>query len=524
MKILIQFPTRERRGKFLEVLKVYFRMLSGKHDVRVQIVCDRDDSCMQDENLEADVSRITKGGKFWVRKGDHRNKVEAVNAFLGTHIGGWEWDVCILASDDMIPQVQGYDDVIAKEMKKHFPDTDGVLWFNDGYLGTTLNTLSILGREFYRRFDYLYYPGCKSFFVDNDFQERAALLGRQVYFEQCIIRHEHPANNANVPTDELYRRNDAPWHEDRLAYEAHAARKFDIPLLDILVCCVPERAKLWDQLKRKLAQQIESCKASTNVQIIELPDDKKMSIGEKRNRLLDRSTAEYLCFVDDDDNVSPTYVRDILDAIGDCEPDVVGLKGQVLLSDTEWCPFVHSVEYHDHSDVKQGNGIIKVRPPNHLNAMRASIAKKYRFPSVNHGEDTEWSMKICHNGVLKSQVMVERPLYYYAPSFVYNRYGITGWSEVVKRKIVSDHSEPLRRSGEQVVPRVVDHVGPPGDEPTPGMTNGPVVQPGQAAPQNIGYDPDPAKRDKHRVGIKGWRWEGTEAKRIAMLRAVYKKT
>jgi hypothetical protein len=92
----------------------------------------------------------------------------------------------------MTPKVKGYDNIIRNKMKEHYPDTDGILWFNDGHQGTTLNTLSILGKKYYERFNYIYYPEYKSMWSDNEFMLVGNILEKQTYFDEVIIEHEHP--------------------------------------------------------------------------------------------------------------------------------------------------------------------------------------------------------------------------------------------------------------------------------------------------------------------------------------------
>jgi hypothetical protein len=43
MKLLIKFPTRNRRNKFLNVLKIYHNFLSKNYDVQFLITMDEDD-------------------------------------------------------------------------------------------------------------------------------------------------------------------------------------------------------------------------------------------------------------------------------------------------------------------------------------------------------------------------------------------------------------------------------------------------------------------------------------------------
>ena len=92
----------------------------------------------------------------------------------------------------MIPVIQGFDTIIKNKMTEHYPDTDGVLWFNDGYQGNKLNTLCILGKKYYDRFNYIYNPEYKSVWSDNEFMDVANILNKQTYFDEVIIRHEHP--------------------------------------------------------------------------------------------------------------------------------------------------------------------------------------------------------------------------------------------------------------------------------------------------------------------------------------------
>ena len=68
---------------------------------------------------------------------------------------------------------------IRQKMIKHFPDTDGVLWFFDGWR-KDLNTLCIIGRKYYERFGYIYHPDYKSFWCDAEFTEVANKLKKQV--------------------------------------------------------------------------------------------------------------------------------------------------------------------------------------------------------------------------------------------------------------------------------------------------------------------------------------------------------
>jgi hypothetical protein len=184
MKLLIKFPTRNRPEKFLKALDKYFSFLSDK-STKIIVTCDNDDVSMKQEYV---LDAIKQYENVFLCFGDNKSKIEAVNADLDNV----DFDILLLASDDMLPTVNGYDEIIKKKMVEHYPDTDGVLWFNDGYQGNKLNTLSILGKKYFERFGYIYYPEYKSVWCDNEFMDVANILGKQTYFEETIIRHEHP--------------------------------------------------------------------------------------------------------------------------------------------------------------------------------------------------------------------------------------------------------------------------------------------------------------------------------------------
>lgn len=184
MKLLIKFPTRNRPEKFLKALDKYYRFLKDKSTMFI-VSCDNDDEMMKQEHIIEAIKQYDNVKLFF---GDNKTKIEAVNANLENE----QFDILLLASDDMIPMVQNYDEIIKEKMIEYYPDTDGVLWFNDGFQGNKLNTLSILGKKYYDRFGYIYYPKYKSVWCDNEFMDVANILNKQTYFDDVIIKHEHP--------------------------------------------------------------------------------------------------------------------------------------------------------------------------------------------------------------------------------------------------------------------------------------------------------------------------------------------
>ena len=121
--------------------------------------------------------------------GTSNSKIHAVNRDIELVN---DWDIVLVASDDMTPKVKGYDNIIRNKMKEFYSDTDGILWFNDGFQGEKLNTLCVLGKKYYERFNYIYHPDYKSCWSDNEFMEVGKILKKQTYIDSVIIKHEHP--------------------------------------------------------------------------------------------------------------------------------------------------------------------------------------------------------------------------------------------------------------------------------------------------------------------------------------------
>jgi hypothetical protein len=186
MKLLIKFPTRNRKNKFFKVLKQYQNLCEDIENTFFLITLDNDDESMKSSEVNEIFSTFKN---ITVVYGDSNSKVQAINRDIESIN---DWDIVLLASDDMTPKIKGYDNIIRNKMKEHYPDTDGILWFNDGHQGNKLNTLSILGRKYFDRFGYIYHPEYKSVWCDNEFMTVGNLLGKQTYFNEVIIEHEHP--------------------------------------------------------------------------------------------------------------------------------------------------------------------------------------------------------------------------------------------------------------------------------------------------------------------------------------------
>ena len=219
MNLIIKFPTRGRADKFLNVLNRYIEFMDDK-STKIIVSCDNDDETMKQGYVMDELSSMEN---VTVVFGDSKTKIEACNADMEDV----DFDIVLLASDDMVPQVRGYDTIIKESMKDYFPNTDGVLWFNDGYQSRAMNTICILGKKYYDRFSYIYHPDYISLWCDNEFTVVANMLGRQKYFEQVIIQHQHPAAGFGE-NDNLYNENDKYNNADMSTFMRRQQNRFGL--------------------------------------------------------------------------------------------------------------------------------------------------------------------------------------------------------------------------------------------------------------------------------------------------------
>ncbi len=170
--------------------------------------------------------------------------------------------------------------------------------------------------------------------------------------------------------------------------------------LSILICSIKGREKKLNRLLEDLKiQQTE------DVEILVEIDNKRMTIGAKRNKLLKKAKGDYIAFIDDDDMVSVNYVVKILEALK-TNPDCCSLEGLLIRPGHKY-KFLHSIQYKEWFSKND----IYYRCPNHLNSVRRDIVLQIGFPKINNGEDKDYSLRL--QKLLKTESKIKGILYYY---------------------------------------------------------------------------------------------------------------
>ena len=110
-----------------------------------------------------------------------------------------------------------------------------------------------------------------------------------------------------------------------------SSEKFEV-LLVLNGCCEPYKSQIEDYvLKYNM----------TNLRLIQID---QAGVSNARNAGLDKVCGEYICFVDDDDYISPNYLEGLLEV---SSVDTVGLSNTVAFnSETGLCvPYAKSDDY-----------------------------------------------------------------------------------------------------------------------------------------------------------------------------------
>lgn len=219
LKILVKFPTRQRPDKFLTTLKGYIDNAADNDNIIYLISIDSNDNTMTDTVQQA-AKELHKNVVIFT--GNSRGKVHACNRdihYVKT------FDILVLGSDDMICVQSGWDNIIRHEMNENFADLDGVIYHPDGY--TELNTMCIMGRVYYNRFNYIYHPDYVSLFCDNEFQEVSRILKKEFKSDKILFKHEHPVWTGEK-YDGLMVKNEGYYKIDEKTYNQRKAFNFGL--------------------------------------------------------------------------------------------------------------------------------------------------------------------------------------------------------------------------------------------------------------------------------------------------------
>jgi glycosyltransferase involved in cell wall biosynthesis len=175
--------------------------------------------------------------------------------------------------------------------------------------------------------------------------------------------------------------------------------------LSILILTLPTRIDSYSNLIKMLNKQVIENNLIDKVQILTLCDTKEISVGEKRNILLNKSAGRYVCFIDDDDLISDDYLIKLISAISSGS-DVITFCGDYV-DNTIVTPFSISLIHRGNYNFPN----LFYRLPNHLCPIKREIALSCQFTDKNYGEDSDYAELI--NKHIKNEFHIQDKLYFY---------------------------------------------------------------------------------------------------------------
>lgn len=159
-------------------------------------------------------------------------------------------------------------------------------------------------------------------------------------------------------------------------------------ILSILTPTIPGREKQLHALQTRIEAQSSGLKTLGQVEHLILSDNRKRSIGAKRQALFDIARGQYIAFVDDDDDITDTYVTDLLAAAA---------------SGADVITFMQAADYNGQKsivDFQLGQGDHAYEPDGitnrdawHVNAWRRETVLGCQFLESNYGEDRVWAIQ-----------------------------------------------------------------------------------------------------------------------------------
>jgi Glycosyl transferase family 2 len=180
-------------------------------------------------------------------------------------------------------------------------------------------------------------------------------------------------------------------------------------ILSILICTLESRKKVFDSLIVNLENQLMKQLTET-VEILVKCDNGENTTGAKRDFLLRRSIGDYIVFVDDDDEVPPYYIQEIISA-AKFGADCMAINGIMTTDGVNKIPWRLSKNNPNVTIYEEGIGPVYLRTTNHISPVRRDIAIKGGFPDIRNGEDKAYSESI--HQFLKTEHTIIPPMYHY---------------------------------------------------------------------------------------------------------------
>ena len=180
--------------------------------------------------------------------------------------------------------------------------------------------------------------------------------------------------------------------------------------LSICIPSIPNRlesclTKRYDELMSQVGDE-------KDIEILSLVDNKVMSIGRKKNLLIQMSRGKYVTVLDDDDYFSDNYVagmratiQKIIDT--DSDIDVLCYWQKAIVNNV---PSTIKTSIHYNIETFKPCSETK-RPPWQWCAWKTELAKSVEFSNTNFSEDSDFTIAAVKKA--KTELIVPKILHHY---------------------------------------------------------------------------------------------------------------
>ena len=413
MLLSLIHPSRGRSQKAKSTLDTWLAKKSNGHDVQHLLSLDETDA-----EINHYIETFSDYSKLVIN--DNSCVVQATNE-AAKHATG---EFLIFLSDDFdCPHY--WDSSLVNVSQKHHksPRDDPFIIKVDDCLQvfkTRVLTIPIMSRRLYECLGYFWYPEYKSMFADQDLYEVCDQM--QVIIEAPELKFEHRHYSiGKAPLDETYKKSEMNWNQGLNLFNKRKNENLGLSTkrpdrclntpsdmttkqLSILIPSLSSRSHLLAELRKELNRQIE---LKSEIEVIVSADDGEKTVGQKRNELIQSASGEYVVFIDDDDQISDSYVHEIMEAL-ESNPDCIGFLGYMTTNGGNQKAFKLSKELEYGEDT-----YYYYRPTNHLCPVKRNIALQIKFPVKNLGEDYDYAIRLKASGLLKNEIFIDKQIYHY---------------------------------------------------------------------------------------------------------------
>lgn len=183
-------------------------------------------------------------------------------------------------------------------------------------------------------------------------------------------------------------------------------------LLSVLIPTTHSRQELLYGLLSELHKQADELNIYNSIEIIVELDGGELTVGCKREILLEKAKGKYVVHIDDDDEISADYLKEIVKAIyTNC--DVVGFEGYMTTSGSKRENFKISknLPYMTVQDAYGNNEYLRFN--NHLCPIKREIALQIGFKDVRIFEDYDYALRLKQSRLIKTETYIPKSLYHY---------------------------------------------------------------------------------------------------------------